>query len=175
MKFCCLFSAFASILAAGCIAETGLTEIEPSVAAGEPGATEAGSALSSSGKSESEMTQLEQFQQLEFTETESGLKYHILTPGEGTKPTAADSVEVHYDGLFPDGKKFDSSRDRGETISFPLGGVIGGWTEGMQLVAPGGRILLICPPDLAYGQRGAPGAIPPNATLYFDVELFAVN
>ncbi|MEM1062387.1 MAG: FKBP-type peptidyl-prolyl cis-trans isomerase [Planctomycetota bacterium] len=53
--------------------------------------------------------------------------------------------------------------------------MIGGWTEGMQLVAPGGRILLICPPDLAYGQRGAPGAIPPNATLYFDVELFAVN
>lgn len=107
-----------------------------------------------------------------FTKTSSGLQYRVLRAGEGAKPKATDTVEVNYHGWLDDGKVFDSSYQRGESISFPLNGVIRGWTEGMQLVGEGGMIELLIPSDLGYGARGTPGGpIPPNATLHFLVEL----
>ena len=106
-----------------------------------------------------------------FTTTESGLKYRVLRPGTDPKPTARQSVEVHYHGWLDSKKVFDSSYDRGETISFGLNQVIPGWTEGMQKVGKGGMIELEIPSKLGYGERGAGGVIPPNATLHFLVEL----
>jgi FKBP-type peptidyl-prolyl cis-trans isomerase FkpA len=111
----------------------------------------------------------------EFSETKSGLKYRILRKSNGKKPTAKDTVTVHYKGWLDDGKEFDSSYKRGEPISFGLGQVIPGWTEGMQLVGEGGKIELLIPSRLGYGSRGAPGAIPPDATLHFIVELNKVK
>ena len=99
----------------------------------------------------------------------------MLRAGNGAKPTAAQKVKVHYHGWLDGGKVFDSSYDRGETISFGLNQVIKGWTEGMQLVGEGGMIELTIPADLGYGARGAGGVIPPNATLHFLVELIAVQ
>lgn len=117
----------------------------------------------------------------EWQATASGLKYRILTPGPGAKPVETDKVQVHYKGWLPDptdpstGEVFDSSYDRGEPISFPLNGVIAGWTEGMQLVGKGGKIELEIPSDLGYGEQGTPGGpIPPNATLRFVVELLDI-
>jgi FKBP-type peptidyl-prolyl cis-trans isomerase len=110
-----------------------------------------------------------------FTTTASGLKYRILRAGAGTKPTATQSVEVHYHGWLDNGKVFDSSYQRGKTISFGLNQVIRGWTEGMQLVGEGGMIELEIPSDLGYGARGAGGVIPGNATLHFLVELIKVR
>ena len=116
----------------------------------------------------------------EFAETPTGLKYRVLRKGDGKSPTATDSVTVHYRGWFPDpadgsqGNEFDSSYGRGETISFPLNGVIAGWTEGLQLVSEGGMIELHIPWSLAYGESGRPG-IPPKADLRFLVELMKVN
>lgn len=111
----------------------------------------------------------------DFTTTDSGLGYKILREGEGRKPTAADSVLAHYKGWLDDGTIFDSSYDRGEPTSFPLSGVIPGWTEGLQLIGEGGEIELLIPSKLGYGPRGMPGAIPPNATLHFKVELIEVQ
>ncbi len=108
--------------------------------------------------------------------TPSGLVYQSLKDGSGTPPTASDTVKVHYRGTFPDsGKEFDSSYKRGEPIEFPLSGVIPCWTEGVQKMKPGGKAKLVCPPNIAYGARGAGGVIPPNATLNFEVELIAVK
>ncbi len=111
----------------------------------------------------------------EFKKTDSGLKYRILRKSDKAKPTAKDSVEVHYKGWLDDGSIFDSSYRRASKISFPLSGVIKGWTEGMQLVGEGGMIELEIPSELGYGARGAGGAIPPNATLHFVVELFKIK
>ena len=111
----------------------------------------------------------------EFTETDSGLKYRILRKADGAKPSASDTVTVNYRGWLDDDTEFDSSYARGEPISFPLRGVIPGWTEGMQLVGEGGMIELTIPAELGYGQQGAGGVIPPNATLHFIVELISVN
>lgn len=110
-----------------------------------------------------------------FTKTDSGLQYRILRKGEGEKPTATDTVRVHYHGWLDSGKVFDSSYERNEDISFPLNRVIKGWTEGMQMVAPGGMIELVIPPELGYGAAGAGGTIPGNATLHFLVELKEVK
>jgi FKBP-type peptidyl-prolyl cis-trans isomerase len=110
-----------------------------------------------------------------FTMTKSGLKYRVLRKGTGAMPKATDSVNVHYHGWLDNGKVFDSSYERKEPISFPLNGVIKGWTEGMQLVGEGGMIELEIPPDLGYGDRGAGGVIPPKATLHFLVELRKVE
>jgi FKBP-type peptidyl-prolyl cis-trans isomerase FkpA len=110
-----------------------------------------------------------------FTETKSGLKYRVLRKSDADKPTARDSVTVNYRGRLDNGKEFDSSYKRGEPISFPLGGVIPGWTEGMQLVGKGGMIELWIPAKLGYGARGAGAAVPPNATLHFIVELIEVQ
>lgn len=110
----------------------------------------------------------------EFTETPSGLKYRIRRKSDGPKPTAASSVRVDYKGWLDDGTEFDSSYKNGEPISFPLGGVIPGWTEGLQLVGEGGMIELEIPYQLGYGETGSP-PIPPRARLHFLVELHKVQ
>jgi FKBP-type peptidyl-prolyl cis-trans isomerase FkpA len=108
---------------------------------------------------------------LEFSKTESGLAYRVLRKSDGQKPTAADTVSVNYRGWLNNGKVFDSSYERGQPTTFPLGGVIAGWTEGLQLVGAGGMIELWVPSSLGYGESGSPGSIPAHATLHFIVEL----
>ena len=107
--------------------------------------------------------------------TASGLVYRSLKDGAGASPSASNKVKVHYRGTFPDGREFDSSYKRNEAIEFPLNGVIKCWTEGVQRMKVGGKAKLTCPPAIAYGERGAGGVIPPNATLLFEVELLAIN
>jgi len=107
--------------------------------------------------------------------TKSGLKYEILRPGTGKTPQASDTVEVHYTGWLTDGTPFDSSHARGEPIEFPLSGVIPGWTEGVQLMKEGALYQFIIPGKLAYGPRGSPPLIGPNATLVFRIELIKVK
>ena len=107
--------------------------------------------------------------------TASGLVYRSLKDGTGANPAATDKVKVHYKGTFPDGKEFDSSYKRNEPTEFPLNRVIPCWTEGVQMMKPGGKAKLTCPAAIAYGERGAGGVIPPNATLVFEVELLAIN
>ncbi len=104
-----------------------------------------------------------------------GLVYKSLREGKGASPKATDTVTVNYRGTLPDGKEFDSSYARNKPAEFPLDGVIRCWTEGVQKMKVGGKALLTCPPDVAYGERGAGGVIPPNATLQFEVELLAVS
>ena len=107
--------------------------------------------------------------------TASGLVITTLKEGTGASPKATDTVKVHYHGTLPNGKVFDSSRDRGEPAEFELSGVIKCWTEGVQLMKVGGKSKLVCPADIAYGERGAAGgAIPPGATLIFEVELLEI-
>ena len=107
--------------------------------------------------------------------TATGLQYKVLEAGTGARPKATDTVNVHYRGTFIDGKTFDSSYDRGEPISFPLNRVIPGWTEGVQLMPVGSKYEFYIPYQLAYGERGAGGAIPGYATLIFQVELLAIE
>jgi FKBP-type peptidyl-prolyl cis-trans isomerase FkpA len=107
--------------------------------------------------------------------TPSGLVYRSLKDGTGDSPKASDKVKVNYRGTFPDGKEFDSSYKRNEAIEFPLNGVIKCWTEGVQRMKVGGKAKLTCPAAIAYGERGAGGVIPPNATLLFEVELLGIN
>ena len=106
--------------------------------------------------------------------TPSGLVFRSMQDGKGANPAAMDVVKVHYRGTFPDGKEFDSSYKRNEAIEFPLQNVIPCWTEGVQLMKVGGKSKLTCPPNIAYGARGAGGVIPPNATLVFEVELISI-
>jgi len=110
----------------------------------------------------------------EVQTTESGLQYIVVEAGEGDNPVAADSVEVHYEGRLIDGTVFDSSFERGQTVTFGLTQVIPGWTEGLQLMKPGAKFKFIIPPELGYGEGGAGQMIGPNATPLFDVELIAV-
>ena len=106
--------------------------------------------------------------------TDSGLKYEIIKMGDGDKPEAVDNVTVHYKGMLEDGTVFDSSYERGETITFGLNQVIRGWTEGLQLMPIGSKFKFIIPPKLGYGDRDL-GSIPPNSTLIFEVELFEIQ
>lgn len=107
--------------------------------------------------------------------TDSGLQYEVLEAGKGTSPKASDTVKVHYRGELIDGTQFDSSYARNEPVSFPLDGVIPGWTEGLQLMKEGGKSRLVIPAELAYGPGGMGNAIGPNETLVFEVELLEVN
>ena len=104
----------------------------------------------------------------------SGLVYRSLKEGTGRAPAATDTVKVNYRGVLPDGSEFDSSYKRGEPAEFPLNRVIPCWTEGVQKMKPGGKAKLTCPPSIAYGERGAGGVIPPNATLQFEIELLSI-
>jgi len=107
------------------------------------------------------------------TTTASGLQYTILTDAEGDKPSATSNVTVHYKGTTLDGTEFDSSYSRNAPATFPLNRVIGGWTEGVQLMSVGATYRFFIPSELAYGAQGAGGSIGPNATLIFDVELLS--
>jgi FKBP-type peptidyl-prolyl cis-trans isomerase FkpA len=106
--------------------------------------------------------------------TASGLIYLAQKEGSGASPAATDKVKVQYTGTLVNGVVFDSSYKRGQPAEFALNGVIKCWTEGMQMMKPGGKAKLVCPPDIAYGERGAGGVIPPKATLVFEIELLEV-
>lgn len=112
-----------------------------------------------------------------LTKTPSGLQYQDMAAGNGPEATPGQIAVVHYTGWLTDGTKFDSSRDRGEPFSFPLGGgqVIAGWDQGVAGMKVGGRRKLVIPPDLGYGPRGSPPVIPASATLVFDVELLELK
>jgi len=105
----------------------------------------------------------------------SGVIFESLTTGSGPSPTATDTVKVNYRGTLPDGREFDSSYKRGQPASFPLNRVIPCWTQAVQLMKPGGKARITCPPATAYGASGAGGVIPPNATLMFDIELISIG
>ena len=107
--------------------------------------------------------------------TESGLQYEVLEATIGQKPKATDNVRVHYEGTLIDGTVFDSSYKRGESIAFPLNGVIKGWTEGLQLMSVGSKYKFFIPYQLAYGEHGAGASIPPYAALIFTVELLGIE
>ena len=111
----------------------------------------------------------------EVTTTESGLQYEVLVEGTGPRPSATDTVVTHYHGTLTDGTVFDSSVERGSPASFPVNRVIAGWTEALQMMGVGAKWRLVIPPELAYGERGAGGAIPPKATLVFEVELLEIQ
>lgn len=111
----------------------------------------------------------------EVTSLESGLQYEIITSGEGPKPTLNDQVTTHYHGTLIDGTVFDSSVDRGQPATFPVSGVIKGWTEALQLMSVGSKWRLFVPYNLAYGEKGASAQIGPYTTLIFDVELLKIN
>ena len=112
---------------------------------------------------------------IEFVMKMSGEAYEVLEATIGQKPKATDTVKVHYEGTLIDGTVFDSSYKRGESISFPLNGVIKGWTEGLQLMSVGSKYKFFIPYQLAYGERGAGGSIPPYAALIFTVELLGIE
>jgi FKBP-type peptidyl-prolyl cis-trans isomerase FklB len=132
-------------------------------AAGEKNAAEGAKFLEENKKKEGVKT------------TASGLQYKVIKEGTGPQPKATDTVTVNYRGTLISGKEFDSSYKRGEPATFPLGGVIKGWTEGLQLMKPGSKYQLFVPPDLAYGERAVGPDLSPNSTLIFDVELLEVK
>lgn len=105
----------------------------------------------------------------------SGVKVTHTVDGKGANPKATDTVKVHYRGTLVNGTEFDSSYKRGKPASFPLNRVVPCWTEGMQKIKVGGKATLTCPPATAYGEQGAGGVVPPNATLTFEVELLAIE
>ncbi len=107
--------------------------------------------------------------------TASGLQYEVLKQGAGEHPLPSDTVAVMYEGKLSDGTVFDSSYQRGQPAIFPVGGVIPGWTEGLQLMTPGAKYRFVIPSELGYGPEGAGGVIPPNAVLQFDVELLGIK
>ena len=111
----------------------------------------------------------------EVMTTASGLQYEVLIEGTGPMPSATDTVVTHYHGTLTDGTVFDSSVERGSPASFPVNRVIAGWTEALQMMGVGSKWRLVIPPNLAYGEPGAGAAIPPNATLVFEVELLEIQ
>ena len=133
-------------------------------------------AKSENGSGTNAVTAATATQSNEWHQTASGLKYQILKKGAGTtSPKATDTVKVHYHGTLLDGTVFDSSVQRGEPISFPLNGVIPGWTEGLQLMKVGDKFKFEIPPQLAYGDNSPSPKIPPNSTLVFEVELLGIQ
>lgn len=142
--------------------EMQVKQMAEQAAAAEAGTKLAEEFLAQNGKQEGVVT------------LDSGLQYKVLASGSGASPNADSKVEVHYRGTLIDGTEFDSSYQRGEPASFPVSGVIAGWTEALQLMKEGDKWQLAIPPQLAYGERGAPPVIPANAALVFDVELLKI-
>ncbi len=147
----------------------------PTAVVAEPTEAEAETIAATTEVATSEKT--DQVAEENMVTTASGLKYLIIEEGTGPMPQAGDVVKVHYTGTLENGTKFDSSYDRNEPIQFPLGVgfVIPGWDEGIALLRKGGKARLIIPPELGYGEQGAGGVIPPNATLIFEVELVDIQ
>lgn len=131
--------------------------------------------LGEKNKAEGEAFLAENGKKEGVTTLPSGLQYKVITMGTGRKPKATETVSVHYRGTFIDGNEFDSSYKRGEPATFPVNGVIKGWTEALQLMPVGSKWHLFVPPSLAYGEQGAGQVIPANATLIFEVELLAIK
>ena len=131
--------------------------------------------MSTKAKEEGEKFLAENAKREGVKTTASGLQYEVLEATIGQKPKASDSVRVHYEGMLIDGTVFDSSYKRGESIAFPLNGVIKGWTEGLQLMSVGSKYKFFIPYQLAYGERGAGASIPPYAALIFTVELLGIE
>ena len=131
--------------------------------------------MSTKAKEEGEKFLVENAKREGVKVTPSGLQYEVLEATLGQKPKATDTVKVHYEGTLIDGTIFDSSYKRGESIEFPLNGVIKGWTEGLQLMSIGSKFKFFIPYQLAYGERGAGGSIPPYAALIFTVELLGIK
>ncbi len=142
--------------------EMQMQQMAEAAAAAEENAKQAESFLTENGKKDG------------VTTLASGLQYKVVAEGSGASPKPESTVEVHYKGTLIDGTEFDSSYKRGEPASFPVGGVIPGWTEALQLMKEGAKWELAIPPALAYGERGAPPVIPPNSALVFEVELLKV-
>ena len=130
---------------------------------------------SAHAKEEGEKFLAENAKRPEVKTTPSGLQYEVIEATLGQKPKATDTVRVHYEGTLIDGTVFDSSYKRGESITFPLNGVIAGWTEGLQLMSIGSKYKLFIPYQLGYGAAGAGGSIPPYAALIFTVELLGIE
>ena len=135
-------------------------------------AEKASQAAASSGEGEAFLA--DNAKRDEITVTESGLQYEVMTDGDGEIPTSSATVRTHYRGTLIDGTQFDSSYDRGEPAEFPVTGVIAGWTEALQSMKVGSKWKLYIPYQLAYGERGAGGAIGPYQALIFDIELLAI-
>jgi FKBP-type peptidyl-prolyl cis-trans isomerase len=131
--------------------------------------------LSEKNKADGEKFLAENAKKGGVTSLPSGLQYKEITPGKGKSPKTSDTVTTHYKGTLIDGTEFDSSYKRGQPVSFPVSGVIAGWTEALQLMKEGAKWQLFIPSNLAYGERGAGGVIGPNATLIFEVELISVK
>ncbi len=132
-------------------------------------------AMADKNKQESEVFHADNAKKDGVVTLPSGLQYQVIEAGKGKSPKAEDMVTVHYEGTLIDGSVFDSSRMRGEPATFPVGGVIPGWTEALQLMKEGAKYRLFIPPALAYGERGAGPMIGPNATLVFEVELLKID
>jgi FKBP-type peptidyl-prolyl cis-trans isomerase len=130
--------------------------------------------LATKNRADSEAFLARNATEADVVRTESGLQYKVLSAGEGPKPTADDTVTVHYRGTLIDGREFDSSYKRGEPATFPVSGVIPGWVEALQLMPVGSKWMLYIPADLAYGPGGAGGLIGPNSALIFEVELLSI-
>ena len=131
--------------------------------------------MSAKAKKEGDKVRAENEKRAGVKVTSSGLQYEVMEATLGQKPKATDTVKVHYEGTLIDGTVFDSSYKRGESISFPLNGVIKGWTEGLQLMSVGSKYKFFIPYQLAYGERGAGASIPPYAALIFTVELLGIE
>ncbi len=131
--------------------------------------------LAASGKSEGEKFLAENKKKEGITTTESGLQYQVITEGKGDSPKASDTVVTHYTGTTIDGKVFDSSHKRNAPATFPVNGVIKGWTEALQLMKTGAKWKLFIPSELAYGERGAGANIGPNQVLIFEIELLEIK
>jgi len=137
--------------------------------------TKISEAKGAESKKEGEAYLAENAKKKGITTTASGLQYEVVKMGDGAKPLATDEVTVHYHGTTTKGEVFDSSKERGEPATFPLNGVIAGWTEGLQLMPKGSIFKLYLPSNLAYGERGAGEKIPPHAVLIFEVELLDIK